>query len=129
MLKKGPCFEFPITNGLLHVNFSHSIHRRSELNKTLQTLSEVTIEYPIPCLLLLLLLFRGSVCNSAFLEDTYLDSPKSVMLKQQMNEPVALFQNSEVEAIGGHCEELGLLLCKIKSFFKSKLWEIELPCV
>lgn len=44
------CFEFNITNSFLHVNFFHFINRRTELNKTLQTLSEVIIVHPVLCI-------------------------------------------------------------------------------
>lgn len=44
------CFEFNITSDLLRVNFSYFINRRSELNKTLQTLSEVIIAHSVHCL-------------------------------------------------------------------------------
>lgn len=93
---KATCFKFHITNGLLHVNFSHSINRRSELNKTLQTLSEVTTVYPLPCLSLLLFEEVYGILRSW--RFTFRFSQIYLMV----NEPIALFRISELGAMGGH---------------------------
>lgn len=53
--------------------------------------------------------------ESCVLGDSHSGSPQIYLM---VNEPIALFRISELGAMGGHCEEAGLLLGKTESFFK-----------